>query len=61
MRNEYQDQEMWYRVEGNYGGVAGWEMLADEDTREEAEAVQSACEQHNPGIRYRVRRMYGLA
>lgn len=44
-----------YEVQGNYDGIAGWELLTTEPTRREAN--ERLVEYHNnaPGPRYRVR------
>lgn len=56
--NEYQDQEVWFEVQGKYNGR--WEMVTSEDTRALADETKSVYETEEPGTAFRVRRVYGL-
>jgi hypothetical protein len=58
-RNEYQDQSVWFEVQGKYNGR--WEMLTTDDTREGANETKSEYEENAPETLYRVVRKSGLA
>ena len=46
-----------YHVQGNYGGVAGWETLTIEETREEAEQMLKDYNDNETMYPHRIRKV----
>lgn len=46
-----------WHVQGNYGGVAGWETLTIEETREEAEQMLKDYNDNETGYPHRIRKV----
>lgn len=58
--NEYQDQDSWFRVEGETEPGL-WEFIADTDFDHEADAVRAEYAELDPELKTRVRRVHGLS
>ncbi len=54
--NEYQDQDMWFEVQGAHKDFNRWMTVGDYDTREQAEIAMS---QMDTRTEYRVIKVWG--
>lgn len=58
--NEYQDQEVWYRLAVESDDAEGYEIIGDYDSRDDAQHVFNT-QFAGLGLKFMITRKYGIA